>query len=236
MLDSDGRSRRADQLPPGRHGLPREAVAQNQRERILRAVVDVASVAGYGPMVVEDIISTAGVSRRTFYDYFPNKEAAFLEAYDQAVDGLKAKVGAAYAITGTLPERTGWAVHVLVETLADDPAMAEMGVVEVLAAGAEAVERRCAAMERLSTLIVDGVREAGVPDDVPPLTPLAIVGGIHEVVYSRVLHGELERLRGEVPEIVRMVFLPYVGRDAAAQARDAAAAFLRERREQPAEA
>lgn len=237
MLDSDARSRRADQLPPGRHGIPREAVAQNQRERILRAVVDVASVAGYGPMVVEDIISTAGVSRRTFYDYFPNKEAAFLEAYDQAVDELKAKVGAAYAIEGTLHERTTWAVHTLIDTLADDPAMAEMGVVEVLAAGAEAIERRCAAMERLSTLITDGVRESGmVPEDAPRLTAQTVTGGIHEVIYSRVLHGELERLRGEVPDIVQTIFLPYVGREGAAAAREAAEAFLERRVGTPAEA
>jgi AcrR family transcriptional regulator len=229
VLDSDGRIRRPDQLPPGRHGIPREAVVQNQRQRILRAVVDVASVAGYGTMVVEDIISTAGVSRRTFYDYFPNKEAAFLEAYDHAVDDLKAQISAAYAIEGDIFQKTTSAVSALINTLADDPAMAEMGVVEVLAAGAEAIERRGRAMERLSTLITDGVESTGGAPTMPPLTAQTITGGIHEVIYSRVLRGELEELRGMVPDLVYAIFLPYMGVSGAEHARSASETFLAER-------
>lgn len=226
VLDNEGRTRRPDQLPPGRHGIPREAVVQNQRERILRAVVDVASVAGYGTMVVEDIISTAGVSRRTFYDYFPNKEAAFLEAYDQAVDQLKEQVGAAYAIEGDIFQKATSAVSALINTLADDPAMAEMGVVEVLAAGAEAIERRGRAMQRLSTLITDGVESTGSAPSMPPLTAETITGGIHEVIYSRVLRGELEELRDMVPDLVYAIFLPYMGTDGADHARNRAVEFL----------
>ena len=33
-------------------------------------------------MTVEDVLSVAGVSRRTFYQHFKNKEEAFLGAYD----------------------------------------------------------------------------------------------------------------------------------------------------------
>src|SRR5688572_25236353 len=74
--------REPHQLPPGRHGLPRAFVVQNQRERILAAVGDVVSVAGYRDMSVEDVIVTAGISRRTFYEHFKNKQDAFLAAYD----------------------------------------------------------------------------------------------------------------------------------------------------------
>ena len=49
------------------------------------AVADVASVAGYASMSVEGIIATAGVSRRTFYDHFSDKQEAFLAAYDAIV-------------------------------------------------------------------------------------------------------------------------------------------------------
>jgi AcrR family transcriptional regulator len=58
------RLRQPQRLPSGRHGLPRSFVVSNQRERILDAVADVASLAGYAAMTVEDIIATAGRERR----------------------------------------------------------------------------------------------------------------------------------------------------------------------------
>jgi AcrR family transcriptional regulator len=107
--------RQAHQLPPGRHGLSRSFVAENQRERILAAVADVVSAASYAEMTVEGIIVTAGVSRRTFYEHFKNKDDAFLAAYDaitaqlvgevlpavDAADGFAARVAPALAPSST---------------------------------------------------------------------------------------------------------------------------------------
>jgi AcrR family transcriptional regulator len=70
------RRREPYQLPAGRHGLSRQFVVSNQRERILAAVADVCSAVGYVAMSVEDIVVTSGVSRRTFYDNFRGKEEA----------------------------------------------------------------------------------------------------------------------------------------------------------------
>src|ERR1700683_3587976 len=80
--ERNGHQRAPHQLPPGRHGLSRSYVAANQRERMLDAVADIVSFKGYVAMSVEEIVSGAGVSRRTFYDSFKDKEAAFLAAYD----------------------------------------------------------------------------------------------------------------------------------------------------------
>src|SRR6516164_3645667 len=77
--------RRPPQLPSGRHGLLRSFVAANQRERILSAVAEAVAELGYAEMSVEAVITRAGVSRRTFYEHFKNKEDAFLAAYDTAV-------------------------------------------------------------------------------------------------------------------------------------------------------
>ena len=68
----------------------------NQRERILSAVGDVASVAGYSDMTVEGVIVTAGVSRRTFYEHFKSKDEAFLAAFDAVLEQLFAAVRDAY--------------------------------------------------------------------------------------------------------------------------------------------
>ena len=52
---------------------------------------------GYARVVVADVIERAGVSRKTFYEQFSNKEDCFLAAYDAGVDGLLAAIDEALA-------------------------------------------------------------------------------------------------------------------------------------------
>ena len=73
-------------LPPGRHGLPRDFVAENQRERLLNGVVEAVAEHGYNATTIGKITDAAKISRRTFYEYFEGKEDCFLAAYEM-IDG-----------------------------------------------------------------------------------------------------------------------------------------------------
>src|SRR3954463_3168983 len=75
-------------LPRGRHAAPREVVAESQRERLLVAMADAVAEKGYAHAAVADVIERAGVSRRTFYEHYANKEECFLAAYDAGVSGM----------------------------------------------------------------------------------------------------------------------------------------------------
>src|SRR5688572_8706591 len=131
------RGRDLHQLPPGRHGLPRAFVAANQRERILSAVGDVASVAGYSDMTVEGVIVTAGVSRRTFYEHFKSKDEAFLAAFDAVLEQLFAAVRDAYGREQRAEARLSAALAAFLGFFAREPGFARMCIVEALAAGPE---------------------------------------------------------------------------------------------------
>src|SRR5438105_13490444 len=85
----------ARQLPRGRHGLTRGAVVAHQRLRLLRAVPAAVRAKGYLALTVEDICAHAGVSRRTFYENFRDKEDCFITSYRQHNDELIAAVAAA---------------------------------------------------------------------------------------------------------------------------------------------
>ena len=52
---------------------PRQS--KHKREAIVRAALDLFSVQGYESVTVDRIAERAGVSRRTFFDYFPAKDA-----------------------------------------------------------------------------------------------------------------------------------------------------------------
>src|SRR5881396_2849860 len=83
------------ELPRGPHRLGREVVEASQRERMLDAVVRAVADKGYSGATVGDVVSRAGVSRKTFYEHFRDKEECFLAAYDEGVEILMKQIRAA---------------------------------------------------------------------------------------------------------------------------------------------
>jgi len=212
------RQRAAHQLPPGRHGLSRKFVQANQRERILDAVADVVSLVGYQAMSVEDVVSTAGVSRRTFYDHFAGKDDAFLTAYDAIGAKLVGHVQAAYDASNTFEEGVIACLAAFLEFVASEPHYADMCIVEALAAGPAAIERRNAVMKTFAQLLQTGAETVTDRIHPPELIAETLVGGIYEIVYSRVVQGNTSELPELLPDLAYSMILPYLGHQAADQA------------------
>ncbi|HEY4099116.1 MAG TPA: TetR/AcrR family transcriptional regulator [Baekduia sp.] len=199
------------QLPAGRHGLPRAFVVSNQRDRILDAVLQAASRGGYAAMRIEDVIAIAGVSRRTFYDHFTNKEDAFLASYDLVLDQLLTGVSSAFAGGETWTSRVRRGLGAFLNLLAAEPLLARVCVVEALAAGPRALERRTRAMRAFQELLMPPPEDVPARTTAPPVTIEAIVGGIYEVVYSRVTTDRTEELPSLLPSLLHSALLPFVG-------------------------
>jgi AcrR family transcriptional regulator len=210
------RQRQPHQLPPGRHGLPRAFVVDNQRQRILAAVAEAVSELGYAAMTVEDIIKAAGVSRRTFYEHFKGKEDAFLVSYEDISAQLMQAVDVAFHRTDEFVTRVEDCMGAFLKLLAAEPAYANMCIVEVLVAGQTAIERRNDVMRQFTELIEKGADEELPKNRRPPeLTAETLVGGVHEVIYARILRGETAQLPNLLPDLTFSVLLPYMGRDVA---------------------
>jgi AcrR family transcriptional regulator len=205
------RRRAPHQLPSGRHKLSRSDVEANQRQRIVDAIADVVSLTGYGAMSVEEIVSTAGVSRRTFYDHFKSKEEAFLWALDYVGEELVERVRAGYDASSSFPGSVRDCLAAFLQFLADEPRYADMLIVEVLAAGPAAIERRNKVMKDFAQLVRDGAERAPTAHRPPELTAETIVGGIYEVVYSRVLSGQTSELPVLLPDLAYSLMQPWVG-------------------------
>jgi AcrR family transcriptional regulator len=205
----------SERLPRGRHGLPREAVAESQRQRILQAMIEVVSERGYPDTRVVDVIGVAGVSRKTFYELFASKEDCFLATYDVLLDtllgdtakGFESKPGAPWA------ERVATGLGAFLEDLAEHPDEARFAIVEVLAAGPRALARRDAALRQFTGFIDAGRAETSI--ELPGITSLSIAGGIYELLYSEILHGAAARLPGKLPDLMFWIALPFLGPDGA---------------------
>jgi AcrR family transcriptional regulator len=200
------------QLPKGRHGLSREFIVRNQRERMLDAMANVVAAKGYAATRVADVTEYAGVSRKTFYEQFTDKEDCFLAAFDTIARILMEKLSERLAAAEDTWEAK---VHALLGEFlafcAAEPAFAKMCIVEVLSSGPAGLERRDQAMARFFP-IIDALprQELGSPSWLAAITPNFIVGGIYEVVYGAIRRGEVETLPDLEDELTSLVFRAYL--------------------------
>ena len=207
-------------LPRGRHAAPRDVVRQTQRARMLDAMVQSVAEKGYARVAVADVVERAGVSRKTFYEQFANKEECFLAAYDDGVDRLLAANDA--ALPTLAPD---WlaaarrAVEVYLDAMAASPAFARAFLIEALGAGPVALARRRAVQDRFAAQLeaVHRRARADIPaiPEVPPHTFRAVVGAVNELVTAHVLERGADTLPELTDAILDVHLALLVGRELA---------------------
>jgi AcrR family transcriptional regulator len=214
--------RLAHELPRGRHNLPREVVIRSQRERMIDGVIERVAAKGYSATTVADVIEQAAVSRKTFYEHFSDKEECFIAAYDEITHVLIGSVMESYEGHEHWPERIAAGLETLLGMLASRPALARFCIVEILAAGPRALERRDAVLRHFTELVAPGGGEAPEGVTIPAITAQAIVGALYSLIYDEILHGRVRELPALTPDFVYIALAPYIGPRAAARAGAAA--------------
>jgi AcrR family transcriptional regulator len=180
--------------------------------------VRTAGEVGYAGMTVSAVIAAAGVSRKTFYEFFADREDCFLAAFDHLLERALAGARAAYEAGGDRwPDRLRALLAASLDALAAHPHEARLGFVEVLAAGPRALRRRDDALRRFMAFVTPGAD--AVDDQVAEATliPEAIVGAVYEIIYSRVLQGRTAELPALLPELMFCILAPLLGPTAAAE-------------------
>ena len=207
-------------LPRGRHAAPRDVVRQTQRARMLDAMVQSVAEKGYARVAVADVVERAGVSRKTFYEQFANKEECFVAAYDDGVDRLLAAIDAALAtLAPDWLAAARRAVEVYLDAMAASPAFARAFLIEALGAGPVALARRRAVQDRFAAQLeaVHRRARADIPEipEVPPHTFRAVVGAVNELVTAHVLERGADTLPELTDAILDVHLALLVGRELA---------------------
>jgi AcrR family transcriptional regulator/DNA-binding MarR family transcriptional regulator len=191
-------------------------VGEIQRVRMLSAMAEVVCERGAGDVSVAHVVERAGVSRRTFYEIFDDREDCLLAAFDEAIVRARGYVSAGYDSTAEWEERLRSALEAFLRFLEDEPALGRLAVVESLGIGSRAREMRQAVLARI-VAEVDAGRKRAVAGCSTRLTAEGVVGGVSSVIQDRLLSGDGARLQELVNPLMSMVVLPYLGPDAAHQ-------------------
>lgn len=194
---ADGR-----RLPRGPHRLSREEVERSQRDRLLMGAAEVVAEKGYASTSVADVLSRAGVSRTTFYQLFTDKLDCFLAASRMASEVVAAVMTEELARIDDLTsastlERLDRLLGTYLQTLAENPALARVFLVEVYAAGPAAIRQRRASLDQFVDLLAAIYGDAdGLLGTAPDQRFAAevLVGAVSSMVTTTIGVGEPERL------------------------------------------
>ncbi|HEY1688810.1 MAG TPA: TetR/AcrR family transcriptional regulator [Solirubrobacteraceae bacterium] len=219
------RNRDADSRAVGARGAQQVgSIIGLQRARLLSAAIGMLAEDGYAGFSAAGVCERAGVSRRTFYEVFENREQCLAAIF------VEAEWRASTLIASLGLERLAWAERIRMGLwgllcLADrEPALARACLVESQFSGGFVRAARERILSRLVDAVDEGRLRAG--SSAPSrLTAEALVGAVSSVIATRLAqatqsvedHAQPCRLdlHGLLGELTGMIVLPYQGPAAA---------------------
>lgn len=174
----------------------REEARDTQQRRLLLAMAQLVGKNGYADTSIAQVIERAGVSRKTFYEHFTDKQACFLEAYAE-LTGLLVEALVAEGERTAEDGRTEAQLRRYLEALSRDPLVARAFIIEVLTSGPEGLAAREAVNRRFADLVFAHTSE-------DPLVRKAVIGGVNDVVAGAILAGQ-EDFRPLLPKLTCFV-------------------------------
>ncbi|MEW6205000.1 MAG: TetR/AcrR family transcriptional regulator [Pseudomonadota bacterium] len=168
-------------------GVAAEQRAEERRERLLAAALELFARQGYSRTTIEALCSEAKVTARHFYQLFDSREAILRALYDNIIADLRAGVLKAMSAPElNLSEQIPLAVSAMVHHYLEDARHARVGVLEVVGVSPQMEARRREAIHDMAGLIEAYLGSLVERGDLPKrnyhLVSVALVGGINELL------------------------------------------------------
>jgi len=211
-------SQRLASKPSAKRGgdPPSGALPAPQRERILDASERLIAEHGCAGTSIEAIVKAAGVSSVTFYEFFADKEACFVAAFDRAVAagaGELARAAAGDPAAGGLswPEQIATGLRATTGMILAEPERARLCLIEAQTGGPELSEHFDAVLDRVAAKLREGRRLETAPEHLPATHEEATAGALTWLLRERLESGDAERLDALYPELIEIALAPYLG-------------------------
>jgi AcrR family transcriptional regulator len=186
-----------------------------QRARLLDATVGLVVEVGVRGLTVRRVTARAGMSSKTFYDLFSDREECLLAAFDHAVGRIAEVVLPAYGAEDDWVAGMRAGLGALLGLLDGELVLGRFVSVEALACGPLVLERRAGLLEDLAGVI--DARAGSESEDVSlPLTAEGVLGAVCSVIHARLLESDPGPLVSLLGPLMATVVLPYRGHEAAA--------------------
>jgi len=178
-----------------------------QRDRLVTAMGELIAELGGTAIGVHHVCQRAGISRRTFYELYVDRDAGLLDTLAVAQDRVLGCVTDAVAAVGAdWEDRAVAATRALVGTLCADRVLGYLCVVAPLAAGEAALALRRATIDEIGGLLGEPPRLAVPGEEVLA----AALGGVWELLRRHLTEGTSES--DVTAAAIYGLLTPFVGR------------------------
>jgi AcrR family transcriptional regulator len=190
-------------------------VSQAQRARILASAVRVVAAYGFGEMSIARITQGAGVSRRTFYDLFEDREHCFFEVFDEAVARAREVMAIAWKQDRGWREQTRASLLALLVLLDREPELRAVLITDALKAGPRVQQRRVEVLAELSGFLHEQGTRPRSGRELPGLTGEGVTGAVLGVLHTHTMTKRPGGLVDLLGPLMGILVLPYLGPAAA---------------------
>ncbi|MDF1761893.1 MAG: TetR/AcrR family transcriptional regulator [Oleibacter sp.] len=172
----------------------------DHRSRLLAGLATVLESKTLAELYADDIVRAAGVSKRTFYQHFKNKQECFLALYEE---------NSAYIVETLLEATSADESFNIIEQIergaeaylgamqAQAPLMKRL-YIDILALGSEGLAARRRVIGMFAKIITDMYgkeqqRQPALPD-IPEVMLTGIIAGLNELILYRIEDGKADDL------------------------------------------
>jgi AcrR family transcriptional regulator len=174
-------------------GPETEAAPAEFRRRLLEGIGAAIRECGFRDSTVADVVRHARTSRRTFYEYFPSKQACFIALLQEANAAMVRQIAAAVDPASPWDAQVRQAIEAWIAVAQSDLALTLSWIRDLPSLGSDARHLQRESLEAFVVLIQDlsdtpELRAVGVA---PPSRPLALLllGGLRELIATTVEDG-----------------------------------------------
>jgi|HubBroStandDraft_1064217.scaffolds.fasta_scaffold26244_3 AcrR family transcriptional regulator len=174
-------------------GVPSDERQAQRRRQLVEAGLDAFGTRGFHLTGVRDVCAAARLTERYFYESFKNREALFLAVYEAAVERMRGAVTRALEGAGGRPIEVARAsLTAMLTTYREDPRLARILLVEVLAVGREVGDAQQAVSASFAEMIA-GVTQGLFPEMVDHGLEPRLVGN---ALYGSTLYVSMQWASG----------------------------------------
>lgn len=191
-------------------------LAGMRRERILRAVVELAGERGFANTSVSLVTARAGVSPTTFYAEFSSLRDCFLAVLDMGLHETRALIEAAFARAESWQDGVLSALASLLVFFESRPALTRVWFIEAMSIGSWALERRERIASNVRLMIIDyWVARGEEPPE--PVAAMGVMASILGLIQNHLLTEEPGRLIDLLGPLMGLVTPLYLDRNEVAR-------------------